>query len=179
MSITIAQDLFTKPEENVNPEKSINQNTETNTDSDSNAFSNFDLNKLLPTQEKLDLFIRHLNSFTLAWCLFYAALLYANFYYNRMLYPEGEVGKEKRGVSQIYRAAKIWWTYLICLGFLIIYKVFPVFSYLTILVYFYKLIHWDLVSILDIVDNYFGINEILKFFQRIFKPLKKLLSFKF
>lgn len=138
-----------------------------------------DVDRYLPNQEQLDTFILNLNYFTLAWCLFYAALLYANFYFNRMLYPEGEVPKEARGVSQIYRAAKIWWTYLLCLVFLIAYKFFPILSYLTIFVYFYKLLHWDLVSILDIIDNYFGINEILGFFQNIFNKLKKLLSFKF
>lgn len=63
-----------------------------------------------------------LNIFTLAWCIFYSAILIGNFYYYWVNFADGEVVNEKKGAKAISDAAWMWWSYLSAVIIYIIFK---------------------------------------------------------
>ncbi|MEM1312802.1 MAG: hypothetical protein AAGF07_05065 [Patescibacteria group bacterium] len=122
-------------------------------------------------------FIIQLNSFTLAWCILYSALFVADFYFYRLKYSDGDVDRERLGVSSLRRAFNLWFGYVFCLLALILYSYVPAFGMLTILVYVAKIVVADLPMILDIIHDYIGLNGIHTNYKRIVSPVIKLLKF--
>jgi len=74
-------------------------------------FTNFNVNE----------FINSLNTFTLAWTIFFSVIFMANFFYFRIFYSFGEVQREKKGVDSVYASLRIWVTYLIVWTFFFLF----------------------------------------------------------
>jgi len=55
-----------------------------------------------------------LNIITFAWTLFYSIVFTVDFFFYRVKYNDGEVGRQKQGVLSINKAAGLWWGFLIC-----------------------------------------------------------------
>jgi hypothetical protein len=169
--IVNAQDLFQ------NSGSEVSSQVSTTTASTSGIA--FDPFTFLSNPELFRDFISRLNYFTLAWCVFYSALFMADFFFCRMYYSDGEVGKEEVGISSIKNSAKLWWSYLIAWLFYVLYSLSPVFGLLTILVYFWKLLFADLPIVLGIIHNYIGYNGTFGLYRKIVDPIRDLFSLNF
>jgi hypothetical protein len=101
-----------------------------------------------------------INSFTLAWTIFYTILFVSDFFFWYVLYTEGgELPRERRGVKSLMVAARMWVTYLFCLFFFWLY-IFSqdtglgfLFGILAIIIYLIKLILGDMMNIIGIVNS--------------------------
>jgi purine-cytosine permease-like protein len=52
-----------------------------------------------------------INTFLLAWTIFYAIVLVCDFFFYRVKFSDGEVSREKRGVKSLYGAFQLWVSY--------------------------------------------------------------------
>lgn len=127
----------------------------------------------------LRVFVLWLNAFTVAWCIFYSIMFVADFYFYRMKFSDGDIGREKVGVTSLARAAKLWWTYLICWLFFLLYYYFPQTTLIVVLVYLFKLIVVDAPVVLDIIHDETSFSGVFTQFRNITQPLKDLLSLRF
>ena len=62
-----------------------------------------------------------INTFLLAWTMFYSILLMMDFFFYRVKYNDGIVDREKRGVKSIYGAFQLWVSYTIYLVIFMLY----------------------------------------------------------
>jgi hypothetical protein len=113
----------------------------------------------------LDLIISYLNSFILAWCIFYTLFYLSSYYYYYIKFPDREVERMKNGLKSFQSGAFLWYSYFICLipfGIYIfvsggIEKGF--FGVLTIICFLVKVLFFDLPRI-----DYIG-ESISKFYK--------------
>lgn len=172
--LVYAQDLF-QADPNTNPSTS---NAATNPSGGVNPLG-FDLFAYLSDPSSLQGFILQLNRFTIAWCIFYSILFVLDFFHMRMYHSDGEVPKMMLGEGSIRRALGLWWSYLICWVFLLLYFLFPIVGIVTIAVYFLKLLSIDLPNIFDLIHNHVGFGGPTQLFKNVTNPLKKLLHGEF
>jgi hypothetical protein len=140
---------------------------------------NLDLSSTIFSDGSIKSFIFQLNSFTLAWCIFYSVLFVADFYFYRLKYSDGVIDRERLGVDSLKRAFNIWFSYFFCWIALVVYGYVPLLGFITIMVYFGKLLIADLPLILDIIHDYVGLNGIHTNYKKIVAPLIKLLKLDF
>ena len=150
----------------------------TTTTTQSPAF-NFDPFVGVLSDNSIRNFLLNLNSFTLAWCIFYSLLFVADFFFYRLKYTDGDLAREKIGVNSLVRAFNIWFGYLFCLIGLIVYNYAPVLGVIVIVGYFFKLLSVDLPMILDIIHDYIGLNGVHTTYKKMVAPIRKLLRFNF
>jgi hypothetical protein len=62
-----------------------------------------------------------LNTFALAWTIFYSILCVCQFFYYYVKYNENSVGNIKKGKKYLFNAFKLWYSYLLTLGFFVLY----------------------------------------------------------
>lgn len=105
-----AQDLLTNS-------SSSQQNQSSSTQSQTTT----DIDNLNINNSFLDPFVTWLNAFVLAWSIFYSIYFLAHFFFYRIFTGTGELAAEKKGMKGMYRLLGIWWRYMICLVFLVIY----------------------------------------------------------
>lgn len=168
--VVLAQDLFQSDSGNVSS-KASSAATSSSLD-----FSNFEPITSFFGGQGIQSFIIRLNYFTLAWCIFYSILFVGDFFFCRMYYSDGDLSKEKTGVDGIHRAAKIWWSYLICWIFLVIYSIFPITGILTIIIYFFKIFFVDLAKVLDIVHDDVPFSGVFTTYRNIVAPIQRLFT---
>lgn len=168
--VVFAQDLFQSDSGDVSS-KSSSANA-----SGSFDFSNFELVTNFFGGSGIQSFIIRLNYFTLAWCIFYSILFVGDFFFCRMYYSDGDLSKEKMGVDSIHRAAKIWWSYLICWLFLVIYSIFPITGIFTIIIYFFKIFFVDLAKVLDIIHDDVPFSGVFTAYRNIVAPIQRLFT---
>jgi hypothetical protein len=62
-----------------------------------------------------------LNTFALAWTIFYTILCVSQFFYYYVKYNDGSVGNIKKGKKYLFNGFKLWYSYLLTLGFFVLY----------------------------------------------------------
>lgn len=135
-----------------------------------------DLNNLNINNSFLDPFVSWLNAFVLAWSIFYSVYFLAHFFFYRIFFGTGEMAQEKKGVKGIVRLLGIWWRYIACLVFLVIYGLTKdslvglAFGVLAIFVMLAKL-YIDLARIMDLFEYFV-------WSKNIAKTVKKWLNWK-
>lgn len=92
------------------PSSQLTQNTTSAPNVETNTINAFD-------GANFGLVLYFTNIFVLVWTVFYSTLLFADFYFYRVKYSEGETDRELKGVTSIRGARRMWITYLVCLGF--------------------------------------------------------------
>ena len=128
--------------------------------------------------ENIQSFIIQLNSFAIAWAIFYSVILVYDFFFFRVNHPENEIEREQLGVSSLEKAYKIWKNNILCLIALTVYRFFPVTGLFVILVYFYKIIVLDTPLILGMMHDYVGLTGVITNYNKIVSPIIKLLQWK-
>jgi hypothetical protein len=130
--------------------------TEISASPDSGFLSSFSFDEAL-----MDVLIKNINLFVLAWSIFFTVFLLSHFFNHRVLYSWAELSTEKLGMKGIFKLLGLWWRYMLCLLMLVVYGFlrdgdFGLFvGILTILVYISK-IYIDLGSVLDLLNYKFG-----------------------
>jgi hypothetical protein len=103
--------------------------------------------------------ISTINTFALAWTIFYSAIMLYNFYFYRVANPGGEVERETKGVQSFKNAISLWFSYATGLVLFIIYESIKSSSFgfifgLVVIVYFFlKLTLLDL-PLIPVIDKY-------------------------
>lgn len=182
MFLPFLQDnLFQNPTDvSLNPtDSSTQQSIVTATTNNTSSTISFDPLSFFFDPDRIRTFIYQLNYFTLAWCIFYSCLFVADFFFYRLKYSDGEIDREKTGVSSLRNAFSLWISYMICWVVFVIYGYFQAISGLVIFVYIFKLLSADLPNILNIVHNNVGLNGIHPTYKKIVTPISKLLSLDF
>jgi hypothetical protein len=109
----------------------------------------FDITSLLST----------LNTFALAWTMFYSAVQITHFFYSWVKYNDNEVSNLKTGAKYLINSFKIWASYLLTLGFFVLYiftksTIFgPFVGIIALFVYFMKFFGIDL-GLIPVFDEY-------------------------
>jgi hypothetical protein len=123
-----------------------------------------------------DSFLYILNVFTLAFTFFYSLVFMGDFFFYRVRNNGGEVEREQKGVSALYLALQLWWTYAFSLTVYLIYKsggfLMPqlIWGILTALIFIIKIFFVDLPLIPVFGDAFKGPSEqFQKLFQFNFK----------
>jgi hypothetical protein len=94
-----------------------------------------------------------LNTFALAWTIFYSILCVCQFFYYYVKYNENSVENIKKGKKYLFNAFKLWYSYLLTLGFFVLYlglkSTFfgPIIGVIACLTYFLKFLGIDLAFI--------------------------------
>jgi hypothetical protein len=94
-----------------------------------------------------------LNTFALAWTIFYSILCTSQFFYYYVKYNEGSVANIKKGKKYLFNGFKLWYSYLLTLGFFVLYLGLkttffgPFIGILALLTYFLKFFAIDLAFI--------------------------------
>jgi hypothetical protein len=144
-----AQDLNTPTNQ---PSTSLNS---TNSPGGDFSFSSFSLGQSLD----LGVIIDSVNYFVLATSILYSFVMVINFFEYRIYFGGGELSNEKNGVDSLVLAIQLWWRYIFCLVFYVLFglfreSIFAIFlAFLVIFVYAAKLFI-DLIAVLSIL-NYF------------------------
>jgi hypothetical protein len=100
----------------------------------------------------------YLNTFALAWTMFYSVVQVSSFYFSYVKYHGGEMESMKKGKKYLYNAFKLWYSYLLTLGFFVLYlgvqNTFfgPIVGVLGVLVYGLKFLGIDL-SLIPVFDT--------------------------
>jgi hypothetical protein len=144
-----------------------------------NGTSGLDILTNYFSDDNIKNFLLRLNSFTLAWCIFYSVLFVADFFFYRMRFTDGDIAREKIGVQSLRRAFNIWFSYLFCWLGLVAFSFFPILGVIVIVGYFFKLLSVDLPMVLDIIHDYVGLNGVHTNYKKIVAPIIKLLKFDF
>ncbi len=100
-----------------------------------------------------------LNTFALAWTMFYSAVQITHFFYSWVRYSDNEVSNLKTGAKYLINSFKIWTSYLLTLGFFVLYlftksTIFgPFIGIIAVFLYFMKFFGIDL-GLIPVFDKY-------------------------
>jgi hypothetical protein len=94
-----------------------------------------------------------LNTLALAWTIFYSILCVSQFFYYYVKYNNNSVDTIKKGKKYLFNAFKLWYSYLLTLGFFVLYLGLkttffgPFIGVIACLTYFLKFLGIDLAFI--------------------------------
>jgi hypothetical protein len=146
--------VFTQDLNSPNNQTTTSFNPNNNTGGDFN-FNGFNLEQNL----ELGTIVDSVNYFVLATSILYSFIMVLNFFEYRIYFGGGELSNEKNGVNSLVLAVQLWWRYIFCLVFYVLFglfreSIFAIFlAFLVIFVYAAKLFI-DLIAVLSVL-NYF------------------------
>jgi len=110
-------------------------------------------------------FLNTINTFSLAWSIFFSVIFMSEFFYYRMKKSWGEMERESKGVAGVRFSRRIWITYLIAWSFFFLFVINPgniswFWAILAYLAYFIKICLLDASTIPFYKDFLGGLSPI-------------------